>query len=87
MVNLLSPNSNKKLSSIGRVELEFKTPLIACKCFNKDPLETTNFIGIILSKQIYRMKLGQKTGFFVNAQILFNKMLITSGLKEIVDGI
>ena len=36
--------SNKKLSRIGRVFVEFTTPPIICNSFNKTALDTMNFI-------------------------------------------
>jgi hypothetical protein len=43
--------SKRKLSRMGKVFEEFKTPLMAFSCFNKVEVETTKFIDVKFETQ------------------------------------
>ena len=49
-VNVPLLRSNKKQSKMGMVLLEFKTPFIDFKCFNKVDDDTTKFIGLVFNQ-------------------------------------
>ena len=48
--------SNKKLSKIGRVLLEFKTPCMRESCLSSEALDTIKFISVLIEFCKYKNK-------------------------------